>query len=83
MKSKVTRKFQITIPKEIRERLGIKVGDIIHWEVKESGEIILRKIDKVKDIEDFRGRWSSHPLVKKFGNSVRAIKWLRGHAIND
>ena len=40
---KVTRNFQVTIPASIRERLGIKVGDLLSVEV-DGDRIILRKV---------------------------------------
>jgi len=40
---KVTRKGQVTIPKEIRERLGIKEGDVLL--VREEGSrVLLEKV---------------------------------------
>ncbi len=39
----VTRKFQITIPKEVREALGIKVGDRLRVSVVD-GRIVLEPI---------------------------------------
>jgi AbrB family looped-hinge helix DNA binding protein len=40
--AKVTSKGQVTIPKDIRDRLGIKVGDEIDF-VEERGVVTLRK----------------------------------------
>ncbi|WP_099209227.1 AbrB/MazE/SpoVT family DNA-binding domain-containing protein [Thermococcus henrietii] len=40
--TKVTRNYQITIPSEIRKKLGIKVGDILLVEV-EDGKVVLKK----------------------------------------
>jgi len=40
IETKVTRKYQITIPKEIREKLGIKIGDRMLVK-EEEGRIIL------------------------------------------
>ncbi|MEM3697082.1 MAG: type II toxin-antitoxin system PrlF family antitoxin [Candidatus Bathyarchaeia archaeon] len=37
--SKVTAKFQVTIPEEVRKFLGIKVGDVIAF-VKEKNDKI-------------------------------------------
>jgi len=39
----VTRKFQVTIPKEVREALGIKVGDRLLVRL-EGGRIVLEPI---------------------------------------
>lgn len=40
MKIKVTRSYQITIPAEIREKLGIKVGDTLTISLKEDHIVI-------------------------------------------
>ena len=42
-KTKVTSKGQVTIPKEIRESLGIKVGDEIDFVKDERGIVTVRK----------------------------------------
>lgn len=36
MKSKITSKFQITIPREIRDRLHLSVSDSIEWKIEET-----------------------------------------------
>jgi len=41
--SKVTRKFQVTIPKTVRVLLEIQEGDLVVFELTEDGKIILRK----------------------------------------
>jgi AbrB family looped-hinge helix DNA binding protein len=33
--SKVTSKFQVTIPKKIRRALGVSINDILNWTVRE------------------------------------------------
>ena len=38
----VTRKFQITVTKDVREKLGVKEGDKIVF-VEKNGEIVIRK----------------------------------------
>ena len=40
--SKVTAQGQISVPAEIRKRLGIGPGSVLEWEEK-SGEVIVRK----------------------------------------
>lgn len=37
LKSKITSKYQITIPKEIRECLKLSMEDVIEWSVDEKG----------------------------------------------
>lgn len=40
--SKVTTKYQATIPKEVREFLGVRQGDAVAYEI-EGGEVKLRR----------------------------------------
>ena len=44
----VTRKYQVTIPKEVREALGIKAGDEIVFIRTKEGYVIKRLEDFVK-----------------------------------
>ncbi len=46
----VTRKYQITIPKEIRERLGIRIGDKLLMSV-EGDKIIIRPLKGKEALE--------------------------------
>jgi len=39
--AKLTEKFQITIPTEVRRRLGLKAGDLIYLAL-EAGQVVLR-----------------------------------------
>lgn len=46
---RVNKKYQITIPKEIREELGIKVGDEVEFIRNERGEFVIRKLERRKN----------------------------------
>ena len=48
-RSRVTSKFQATIPQPVREALGIEQGDLIVFEVRD-GEASIRKVPRV-DVE--------------------------------
>jgi AbrB family looped-hinge helix DNA binding protein len=37
--SRITAKYQVTIPKEVRERLKLQVADTIEWRVREDGRV--------------------------------------------
>jgi len=39
-KSTITSKYQVTVPKAIRERLGLSVSDQLHWELRGSEVVI-------------------------------------------
>lgn len=43
MGSRVTRKGQVTIPKRVRDHLGIEPGSVIEFEVAPDGRIVLVK----------------------------------------
>ena len=46
--TKVTRGNQVTIPKSIREKTGLRIGDVIEIMVDETGGITARKLEPVK-----------------------------------
>lgn len=41
--SRLTTKYQATIPQPVREALGLKSGDVVRFEINESGVVCLRK----------------------------------------
>lgn len=62
--SKITSKYQATIPKKIRETLELNSGDTIAFQITESGVVILQKskpIDKVylQELNDTMSEWNS------------------------
>ncbi|GAB6944226.1 AbrB/MazE/SpoVT family DNA-binding domain-containing protein [Vulcanisaeta sp. JCM 14467] len=57
MKVKVTRNFQITIPAEIREKLGIRVGDYVDVTYDEKEGVII--------IRPYRRKWTTYTLGRK------------------
>lgn len=46
MATTVTTKGQVTIPKRIRELLGIEPGSAVVFELAEDGRVVLRKPDQ-------------------------------------
>ncbi len=46
MKSKITSKYQTTIPREIRDRLNLSVSDSIEWKV-EKNKIFVETVNKL------------------------------------
>ena len=46
MSTRVTRKGQVTIPKPIRDRLNIKPGNAVDFELAADGSIVLVKIGR-------------------------------------
>jgi len=48
-KTKVTSKFQVTIPREVREKVGIRPGEVVSVESVSTEEIVVRRFRKLKD----------------------------------
>jgi antitoxin PrlF len=73
-RSKITRSFQVTIPKEIREALGLQIGDYLDMYVDEKGRIIMEK--KVLRRKTFRAGRSLTPeeidgiIAKGLGENI-------------
>ncbi|HEX2252064.1 MAG TPA: type II toxin-antitoxin system PrlF family antitoxin [Thermoanaerobaculia bacterium] len=51
--STVTIKGQVTVPKPIRERLGLRSGDRIEFRVNPTGEVVVEAA--TVDLRDLRG----------------------------
>lgn len=49
----LTTKGQITIPKEIRDHLGVDAGDRLSFEVKDGGEVVVQP--ETTDLRSLRG----------------------------
>ena len=48
-RSRVTSKFQLTIPKEIREKIGLRPGEVVIVESIDENDILIRRLRRVKD----------------------------------
>jgi len=44
MANNVTSKGQVTIPKKVRERLGIAAGSAVAFELTDAGDVVLRPV---------------------------------------
>jgi len=71
-KAKITSKGQITIPREVRRRLGVKAGDKLEFEDSGNG-VKVTAVRKESVFEKYRGIGT--PGI---GSGRKAInKWLR------
>jgi len=69
-KSKLTSKYQATVPKEIREFLCLESGDGILWEI-ENETVVITKVSKVdlewqRSLESTLSEWSSQHDQKAY-----------------
>jgi len=58
---KVTRKYQVTIPKRLRSELGIRVGDRILLR-REGGHILIEVPRRIADPSEFLWNLSKKPV---------------------
>jgi antitoxin PrlF len=59
MATTVTTKGQVTIPKAVRERLGIEPGNAVNFELASDGRVVLSKVEGPRPASRFeamRGR---------------------------
>jgi antitoxin PrlF len=54
MNAKVSEKGQVTIPKRLRDRLGIRPGEVLDFEA-EGGRLIARKTDSQDPVDALYG----------------------------
>ncbi len=64
----VTRKFQVTIPKKIAQRAGIKPGDAVVFEEGEDG-IFIKKIRAMKEKPD-----ELISVIEEFATDVARVR---------
>jgi len=66
VKSKIGKRFSVIIPKEIREKLGLKEGDVIYIKKKE-GDIVIspEKISPFKKLANLLGNITYNEQVEE------------------
>ncbi len=67
--ARVSSKGQTVIPKTVRQRLGLKTGDLIRFKVSEKGAVTIDKVRGGKD-DPFAsfGEWTSDEDEKLYGD---------------
>ena len=73
LKAKITSKGQVTIPKEIREKVGLEPGDEVSFEEKDGVVYIRKEIEK----SPF-DKWMGYLKDKKGQSPDEIIEKLRG-----
>jgi antitoxin PrlF len=72
----VTRHAQITIPKKIREALGIREGDNVDVVLNNEKIIVRKSLPKIKDFRDFLPQNFDMVLEKMRKDSRERLKTL-------
>jgi len=79
MGAKIARRYQVTIPQEVREKMDLSVGDVVEVRYDEGKIIIEKKLEKWEDaMKETAGAWRNHPVFGKMKNSIEIVNWLRG-----
>ena len=68
-RTKVTRNYQITLPRDIRESLGVEVGDTMIL-MEEEGEIKMKKFDE----DTFKKAFGSWKIKESGVEYVRKMR---------
>jgi antitoxin PrlF len=72
--TKITAKGQVTIPKRLRDYLGVKPGSEIEFELSDAGEVVLRTKEKQR-----KGRFDALRGSVKLGMTTdQLMRLLRG-----
>jgi antitoxin PrlF len=80
MAHQVTVKGQVTIPKRVREYLGIRPGSGVEFEVGPQGDVLLRKAGPPSKRARPRSRFAALRGTRKTGMSTDQImNLLRGY----
>lgn len=81
METTLTRKGQVTIPKHIRDSLGLEPGNKINFDVNDAGELVLRKEGRAEEREPDRFDRALGAAEIKLGCTVdEYMEMIRGYA---
>ena len=64
MATRLTSKGQVTIPRAIRERLGVKPGDEVEFVADQFGPVFIRSADAIRRFEATLERIRRDPPIK-------------------
>jgi len=71
--STITGKGQVTVPRSVREELGLQPGDRLVWSLHEDGSVEVRKaaLRPLREIVGLLGRPSRSATVEEMDEAVR------------
>lgn len=69
--SKVTAKNQISVPPEVREKLGIGPGSTVKWEERD-GEIVVRRVGKYTSLDIHHALFGDRPPPRRTLEELKA-----------
>ena len=84
--TKVGPKFQVTIPKNVRDGVGLKVGDLVEASVGRDGIVLRQKVlsDKpmslVRQLNESEAAVRAGQVLGPFKSAGAAMKAVKAHA---
>ncbi len=73
---RVTSKGQVTIPKEIRDELGLKAGSQVEF-VRERGRVVLRRRVPVEALDKWAGRLRGKLIAPSVDETMELLRGPR------
>lgn len=70
MKAIVSEKGQVTIPKRLRDQLGIRPGQLLEFEARD-GRLVARKREAVDPVDQAFGAFPSEEATDDFTRRIR------------
>lgn len=71
--SKVTAQGQISVPAEIRRKLGLGPGSVLEW--SEDGEkVVVRRVGRYSSEDIYRAVFTKRPRPRSFGELKEGIR---------
>jgi len=59
----ITRKFQVTIPKKLRDEVGLRETDRVRFERK-GDDIVLKRVPTIADVQKMNQQWLRERGIK-------------------
>lgn len=78
LRATLTSKGQLTVPKDVRERLGLKSGDRVVFEFEEDS--VRLKVESRKSLRELKG---SLPATREYGGKEAEREAAREHAVRE
>ena len=70
MKAIVSEKGQVTIPKRLRDQLGIRPGQVLDFD-EDRGKLVAVKLDEIDPIDALLGAFPSEMSADEFMDLIR------------
>lgn len=78
VRATLTSKGQLTVPKDVRERLGLKSGDRVVFELE--GDSVRLRAERSRSLEELRG---SLPATREYPGKEAEREAAREHAVRE